>query len=84
VVDLPLQRPRGALKRGALRGVRTRSRQVLVGSKRPHTAESACRFLGVYHPTVDQAEPGRPMDAPAYEITSPALSSKDAGPINRL
>ncbi|HZE15882.1 MAG TPA: hypothetical protein VE197_09325 [Mycobacterium sp.] len=35
-------------------------------------------------PTVDQAEPGRPMDAPAYEITSPALSSKDASPINRL
>jgi len=56
----------------------------LVGSERPHTAESACRFLGVHHPTVDQAEPGRPMDAPAYEITSPALSSKDAGPINRL
>ena len=32
-------------------------------------------------PTVDQAEPGRPMDAPGYEITSPALSSKYAGPM---
>jgi len=60
------------------------SARTAMGSERPHTAESACRFLGVHHPTVDQAEPGRPMDAPAYEITSPALSSKDAGPINRL
>ena len=39
---------------------------------------------GLASPTIDQAEPGRPMDAPAYEITSPALSSKDAGLINRL
>ena len=52
-------------------------------SERPHTAKSASRFLSASL-TVDQAEPGRPMDASAYEITSPALSSKDAGPINRL
>src|SRR4029077_12523682 len=31
-------------------------------------------------PTVDQAQPGRPMDAPAHEITSPALSNQGAGP----
>ena len=32
-------------------------------------------------PTVDQAQPGRPMDAPAHEITSPALSNQGAGPM---
>ena len=32
-------------------------------------------------PTVDQAKPGRPMDAPAHEITSPALSNQGAGPM---
>jgi hypothetical protein len=32
-------------------------------------------------PTVDQAEPGRPMDAPAYEITPPALFNQSADPM---
>ena len=32
-------------------------------------------------PTVDQVEPGRRRDAPAHEITSPALSNQGAGPM---
>jgi hypothetical protein len=48
-------------------------------SERPHTTEAGERVSGRASPTVDQAQPGRPMDAPAYGITSPALSNQDAG-----